>query len=36
MAQVIVGQEEVIDLLLTCVLADGHVLIEGVPGWPRP
>ena len=32
MAQVIVGQEEVIDLLLTCVLADGHVLIEGVPG----
>lgn len=32
MAQDIVGQEEVIDLLLTCVLADGHVLIEGVPG----
>lgn len=32
MAQVIVGQEEVVDLLLTCVLADGHVLIEGVPG----
>lgn len=32
MAQVIVGQEKVIDLLLTCVLADGHVLIEGVPG----
>lgn len=32
MARVIVGQEEVIDLLLTCVLADGHVLIEGVPG----
>ena len=32
MAQVIVGQEEVVDLLLTAILADGHVLIEGVPG----
>ena len=30
--QFIVGQDEAIDLLLTCVLADGHVLIEGVPG----
>ncbi|WEK33450.1 MAG: MoxR family ATPase [Candidatus Pseudobacter hemicellulosilyticus] len=30
--KVIVGQEEMIDLLLTAVLADGHVLIEGVPG----
>ena len=32
MAQVIVGHEEVVDLLLTAILADGHVLIEGVPG----
>lgn len=32
MAQVIVGQEEVVDLLLTAILSDGHVLIEGVPG----
>lgn len=32
MAQVVVGQEEVVDLLLTAILADGHVLIEGVPG----
>lgn len=31
-AQVIVGQREVVDLLLTALLADGHVLIEGVPG----
>ena len=31
-AQVIVGQQENIDLLLTAVLANGHVLIEGVPG----
>lgn len=32
MAKVVVGQEEVVDMLLTAVLADGHVLIEGVPG----
>ena len=31
-SQVIVGQEENIDLLLTAVLANGHVLLEGVPG----
>ena len=32
MAQVIVGQQEVVDLLLTALLSDGHILIEGVPG----
>lgn len=32
MARVIIGQQEVVDLLLTALLADGHVLIEGVPG----
>jgi MoxR-like ATPase len=31
-AKVIVGQEQVIDLLVVALLADGHVLIEGVPG----
>ena len=31
-SQVIVGQSENIDLLLTAVLANGHVLLEGVPG----
>ena len=31
-SQVIVGQQENIDLLLTAVLAGGHVLLEGVPG----
>jgi MoxR-like ATPase len=31
-ATVIVGQEQVVSLLLTAILADGHVLIEGVPG----
>lgn len=30
--KVIVGQESMIDLLITSILADGHVLIEGVPG----
>lgn len=29
---VIVGQEQTVELLLTAILADGHVLIEGVPG----
>ena len=31
-ASVIVGQEQMVDLVLTAVLANGHVLIEGVPG----
>jgi len=30
--KVIVGQEEMVDLLITSIVADGHVLIEGVPG----
>ncbi|MBO4658703.1 MAG: MoxR family ATPase [Prevotella sp.] len=29
---VVVGQTNAVDLLLTAVLADGHVLLEGVPG----
>ena len=28
----IVGQERMIDLIITALLADGHVLLEGVPG----
>ncbi|TAJ14636.1 MoxR family ATPase [Marinilabiliaceae bacterium JC017] len=31
-SKVIVGQEKVLDQLLTAFLANGHVLIEGVPG----
>ena len=31
-AKVLVGQDPLIEMLLTAVLADGHVLIEGVPG----
>lgn len=30
--KVIVGQEQMIELLLAAILSDGHVLIEGVPG----
>jgi MoxR-like ATPase len=31
-AKVIVGQEEVVRGILTCLLAGGHALLEGVPG----
>ncbi|MDF2431340.1 MAG: MoxR-like ATPase [Mucilaginibacter sp.] len=31
-AKIIVGQQESIDLLIAGILADGHILIEGVPG----
>ena len=30
--KVIVGQTDLLELLLTAILADGHVLLEGVPG----
>ena len=32
LGQIIVGQHDVIELLIAGILADGHVLIEGVPG----
>ena len=31
-SKTIVGQEQVVDLLLASLVCDGHVLIEGVPG----
>ncbi len=31
-AKIIVGQHAAIDLIIAAILADGHVLIEGVPG----
>ena len=31
-AETIVGQDIAVDLILTTILANGHVLIEGVPG----
>ncbi|MEM7511643.1 MAG: AAA family ATPase, partial [Bacteroidota bacterium] len=30
--KVIIGQDEIIDLLMISILANGHVLLEGVPG----
>src|SRR5689334_4645504 len=30
--KVIVGQDEMVKLIIAALLADGHVLIEGVPG----
>jgi len=30
--RMIVGQEEVVEGVITCLLADGHALLEGVPG----
>lgn len=30
--KVIVGQKRMVDLIVTAVLADGHILLEGVPG----
>src|SRR5205809_7881377 len=30
--KVIVGQDEMVRLIIAALLADGHVLIEGVPG----
>lgn len=30
--KIIIGQDEMVKLVLTAMLADGHVLIEGVPG----
>jgi MoxR-like ATPase len=32
MKKLIVGQDKTIELLLTALIADGHILIEGVPG----
>ena len=33
--QSVVGQEELLDKIIICMLADGHVLIEGVPGLAK-
>src|SRR3954453_10932685 len=31
-AKIIVGQDDVVEGVLICLLASGHVLLEGVPG----
>ncbi|WP_286747630.1 AAA family ATPase, partial [Roseivirga sp. UBA1976] len=30
--KIIVGQQKMVDLIITAILADGHILLEGVPG----
>ena len=35
LAEIIVGQDQVIDLILIALLARGHVLLEGVPGLAK-
>ena len=30
--EIIYGQEEVVDLIFTAIIAEGHVLLESVPG----
>jgi MoxR-like ATPase len=32
MAKVIIGQDQMIELMIVALLADGHILLEGVPG----
>ena len=34
--RVIVGQDRMVERLLTALVADGHCLLEGVPEAPRP
>jgi len=31
-AKLVIGQEELIELMLICVVSNGHILLEGVPG----
>ena len=35
MSQVLVGQNHLVDSLLVCLLSNGHVLLEGVPGLAK-
>lgn len=35
MSQVIVGQSHLVDSLLVCLLSNGHILLEGVPGLAK-
>ncbi|GAB4188539.1 MAG: AAA family ATPase [Calditrichia bacterium] len=34
-SKVIIGQKDLIDKVMICLLADGHVLLEGVPGLAK-
>jgi len=30
--KLVIGQEEMLELIMICILSDGHILLEGVPG----
>ncbi|GIR89845.1 MAG: hypothetical protein CM15mP88_2140 [Pseudomonadota bacterium] len=34
--QDILGQHMLVERLLLALLADGHLLVEGAPGWQNP
>jgi MoxR-like ATPase len=34
-SKVIVGQQDILEGILTCLFANGHVLLEGLPGLGR-
>ena len=34
--QEIIGQDVLVERMLIGLLADGHILVEGAPGWPKP
>ena len=34
-AKTVVGQDDAVDLLLVCLLSEGHILLEGVPGTAK-
>jgi MoxR-like ATPase len=35
LGRVIVGHNEILHGVLTCLFCGGHALLEGVPGWAR-
>jgi len=35
LAKVIVGQQDVVEQVLTAMFCQGHVLLVGVPAWPN-
>ena len=35
LSRIIIGQEKLIDKIIICMLADGHMLLEGVPGLAK-
>lgn len=34
-AKVVIGQEEMINMMIFTLLSKGHILLEGSPGWQK-